>query len=122
MPISRTNFIGARPGRPLSEIGQGDAALSEAIEALLGWRDNNWQEMEDLLVKMLAQRDRWMHDFVLSAKPELDPDWSELRERLERPFAKAVQEGLSGVDHLLNQVSRRVRRGARAGAIRLRAG
>jgi ATP-dependent helicase/nuclease subunit A len=83
---------------------QADQLLSDAIEALLLWRDNNWQEMEGLLVEMLAKRDRWMHDFVLSAKQDRDPDWSELRDRLERPFANAVREALTEVALLLNQV------------------
>ena len=92
----------------LERIGQerngADQLLSDAIEALLLWRDNNWQEMEDLLVQMLGVRDRWMHDFVLSPKPDRAPDWDELRDRLERPFANAVRESLTQVDHLLNQV------------------
>jgi ATP-dependent helicase/nuclease subunit A len=88
----------------LESIGQADQLLSDAIEALLLWRDNNWQEMEDLLVQMLEVRDRWMHDFVLSAKQDRDPNWDELRDRLQRPFANAVRESLTQVDHLLNQV------------------
>jgi ATP-dependent exoDNAse (exonuclease V) beta subunit len=87
----------------LEKIGQADRLLSDvsdAIEALLLWRDNNWQEMEDLLVQMLAVRDRWMHDFVLNR----DPDWDELRDRLQRPFANAAREALTTLDGLLSQV------------------
>src|SRR5579872_5353899 len=36
--------------------------LSNAIQSLLLWRDNNWKELEELLVNMLGQRDRWMLD------------------------------------------------------------
>ena len=71
--------------RTLEQIGGQDAALSEAIERLLLWRDNNWKEIEDLLAEMLKNRDRWMHDFVLGS----DPDWEALRADLERPFARA---------------------------------
>jgi len=84
----------------LQRIGQGDPALSGAIEALLGWRDNNWQEMEGLLVEMLAKRDRWMHDFVLSH----NPDWDALRESLERPFGHAVRAALTKLSQLIDQV------------------
>jgi ATP-dependent exoDNAse (exonuclease V) beta subunit len=84
----------------LERIGQDDAVLSQAIEALLVWRDNNWQEMEDLLVQMLGQRDRWMHEFVLGR----EQDWEALRERLERPFINAVREVLTHVDRLFGQV------------------
>jgi len=84
----------------LEQIGKpDDPLLSQAIEDLLLWRDNNWQEMEDLLVEMLSKRDRWMHDFVLSRQP----DWEALRERLERPFSNAVHEALSGASQLLDQ-------------------
>src|ERR1039458_10360654 len=72
----------------LERIGQADPLLSQAIEDLLLWRDNNWQELENQLVEMLKSRDRWMHDFLLVR----EPDWDSLRERLERPFANAVRE------------------------------
>lgn len=78
------------------------AALSPAIEALLLWRDNGWQEMEKLLAAMLAQRDRWMQGFVLTG----EPDWEALRERLERPFANAVAEALEELDQLLDAETR----------------
>jgi ATP-dependent exoDNAse (exonuclease V) beta subunit len=84
----------------LERIGQSDRALSGAIEALLLWRDNNWQEMEDLLVEMLSKRDRWMHDFVLSH----NPDWEALRRSLERPFASAVRGALGTLNQLIDQV------------------
>ena len=84
----------------LEEIDETDATLRSAIEALLLWRDNNWQEMEDLLVEMLRNRDRWMHDFVL----EREQDWERLRQRLERPFAKAIEQSLTELSNLLDQV------------------
>jgi ATP-dependent helicase/nuclease subunit A len=74
--------------------------LSGAIKDLLLWRDNGWRELEDLLVKMLGQRDRWMHTFVLSQ----EPDWNVIRERLERPFADTVRAALDSLTPLLNQV------------------
>jgi ATP-dependent exoDNAse (exonuclease V) beta subunit len=83
----------------LKKIDQPNSSLSAAIEALLLWRDNGWQEMEDLLVEMLAQRDRWMHDFLL----EREPDWDQLRERLERPFARAIQHALDEICQLFDQ-------------------
>jgi ATP-dependent exoDNAse (exonuclease V) beta subunit len=90
--------------RTLEQIGKPDAdllapALSPAIEALLWWRDNGWQDLENLLATMLAQRDRWMQDFVVAA----EPDWAALREKLERPFARVVDEGLRELDQLLDQ-------------------
>jgi ATP-dependent exoDNAse (exonuclease V) beta subunit len=85
----------------LEQIGNpGDPALSAAVEALLDWLDNNWQDLENLLVDMLSKRDRWMHGFLI----ERDPDWDELRQRLERPFANAARNALIQVSHLLDQV------------------
>jgi ATP-dependent helicase/nuclease subunit A len=86
------------------------SALGAAIEELLLWRDNGWQEMEELLVEMLKSRDRWMHGFVL----EREPDWDALRERLERPFAHAVRDALIKLSELLDQVP-----GAREEALEL---
>jgi ATP-dependent exoDNAse (exonuclease V) beta subunit len=84
----------------LRKIDQTGSALGAAIEELLLWRDNGWQEMEALLIAMLKSRDRWMHGFVL----EREPDWEALRERLERPFAKAVRDALIELSGLLDQV------------------
>lgn len=86
--------------RALEKIETGDATLRGAICDLLLWRDNDWQQMEDLLVEMLAKRHRWMHYFVLKH----DPGWEAVRERLERPFANAVRSTLYGLSELLDQV------------------
>jgi ATP-dependent exoDNAse (exonuclease V) beta subunit len=94
----------------LRKVDESGSALSAAIEELLLWRDNNWQEMEELLVEMLKSRDRWMHGFVL----EREPDWEALRERLERPFANAVRDALIQLSQLLDQVP-----GARGEALEL---
>ena len=73
--------------------------LSDAIKDLLLWRDNNWKELDELLVKMLSQRDRWMHTFVLSQ----EPDWNAIREWLERPFANTVRGALDSLTQFFNQ-------------------
>jgi len=83
--------------KKIDQIGQ---PLGAAIEDLLLWRDNGWQEMEELLVVMLGQRDRWMHEFVL----DREPDWEALRDRLERPFAHAVRNMLIRLDKLFIQM------------------
>jgi ATP-dependent exoDNAse (exonuclease V) beta subunit len=94
----------------LRQIDCTGSALSAAIEDLLLWRDNGWQEMEELLIAMLKSRDRWMHGFVL----EREPDWETLRERLEQPFSHAVQESLTKLGQLLDRVP-----GARGEALEL---
>ena len=57
----------------LQQIDGNDPALAAAIERLLLWRDNNWQELETQLVEMLRNRDRWMQDFVLDRRAGLGP-------------------------------------------------
>ena len=86
--------------RTLEQLDSADPALRSAIEDLLSWRDNNWPELENLLVQMLESRDRWMHPFLLNR----EPDWEALRRRLERPFAKAVGTALSRLNRLLDHV------------------
>ncbi len=83
----------------LKEIGGSNVVLRTAIEDLLLWRDNNWSELENLLVEMLGKRDRWMHDFVL----EREPNWDGLRDQLEKPFADALQRGIADLNRLLDQ-------------------
>ena len=84
----------------LRQVGRAGSAAGAAVEQLLKWRDNNWQEIEDLLIDMLSKRHRWMQDFVLSQSP----DWDALRTDLERPFAHAVRQTLTGLGLLLDQV------------------
>jgi len=92
--------------RTLLQLGNPDArdsrGLRETIEALLLWRDNNWQELENHLVVMLGQRDRWMQEFWLrDFHHDADEMWDALRERLERPFARAAAVRLAEVSLLL---------------------
>lgn len=88
--------------RTLEQIDTAKAELSGAIESLLAWRDNGWEEMEELLVKMLEQRDRWMRDIVLQRQP----DWDVVREHLERSFARATRGMLGELSALLDRVPR----------------
>lgn len=76
--------------------------LSAAIRDLLLWRDNSWKELQELLVRMLGLRDRWMQGFVLDRQQ----DWHALRERLEKPMAKAVRDALTHLEDLLTAVDR----------------
>jgi ATP-dependent exoDNAse (exonuclease V) beta subunit len=69
--------------RTLESMDRADATLRGAIADLLSWRDNNWSDLEDQVVDMLSDRDRWMQSFLL----ERAPDWELLRSQLERPFA-----------------------------------
>jgi ATP-dependent exoDNAse (exonuclease V) beta subunit len=85
--------------RVLEQMDQAPQPLREALATLLLWRDNNWLEMESLLVKMLKARDRWMRDFVLDREADLE----QLRARLERPLARAVTAALQRLNELFDQ-------------------
>lgn len=74
------------------------SALVAAIEDLLTWRDNNWNDVESQLAAMLAKRDKWMHGFVLKS----EQDWDELRQTLEAPFSRAVSAGLAQLTRILS--------------------
>jgi ATP-dependent exoDNAse (exonuclease V) beta subunit len=74
--------------RTLDEVGDAASPAGAAAETLLLWRDNNWKEMEELLVNMLGERDHWMHAFVLTGSQ----NWDELRERLEMSLARAATD------------------------------
>lgn len=86
--------------RTMEQIGRSDVTLNAAIERLLLWRDNNWADLEDQLVKMLAKRDQWMHETLLDRAP----DWDALREQLERPFVREIRLHLSGLELLFEQI------------------
>ncbi|KAA6464795.1 hypothetical protein DYQ86_02220 [Acidobacteria bacterium AB60] len=87
--------------RTLEELGSPDDSdasfqLKQAIETLLLWRDNNWTDLEEQLVDMLGQRDRWMQDFVLESEQE----WGLLRANLEGPFVRAVTDALERLESM----------------------
>jgi ATP-dependent exoDNAse (exonuclease V) beta subunit len=84
----------------LQSLGTADPALQQAMEALLLWRDNGWQDLEDQLVAMLEKRDQWMHEFVVNPAP----DWSALRAQLEAPFQNAVRTALTHLAELFDRV------------------
>ncbi len=80
--------------RTLNALGERDNATGSAVAALLAWRDNSWGDVERLLGKMLADRNRWFQDFVFDREPE----WEALRSRLEMPFQRAARQRLERAD------------------------
>jgi ATP-dependent exoDNAse (exonuclease V) beta subunit len=83
--------------RTIEQIGTSNSpAVSEAVASLLEWQDNNWHELEKLLVDMLSTRDRWMQDFVLSK----EPDWETFRQHRSlraRSYCPAARSGSGGM-------------------------
>jgi len=72
-----------------------------SIEELLLWRDNNWKDVEDLIVQMLRDRNRWYRDFVF----DREIDWDALRRRLEAPFCRAARLRVIRLAELLDRQS-----------------
>jgi ATP-dependent helicase/nuclease subunit A len=85
--------------RTLDQLDGTDDRLRSSLRALLLWRDNNWQEMEELLIEMLTRRDSWMNIHVMNR--ELPAD--DLRADLERPFVKCVRAQLEKLDEWIKQ-------------------
>ena len=86
--------------RTLARIDGEDPLLRAAVENLLRWRDNNWEDLEGLLVKMLSTRDKWMHQGLL----DRETDWDALRGQLERPLRKASIDAVQGLKARLDRV------------------
>lgn len=87
--------------RTVAVIGQDDSPVRPSVEALLRWRDNNWNDVEELIAEMLQARSRWFQDFVFAR----EVDWEALRQRLEEPFRRGARKSLERFVALLHQVT-----------------
>lgn len=84
----------------LEQLDEQTTDVARAVEQLLRWRDNNWSDLEALIVEMLGARERWMQDFVLDRAV----DWDELRHKLEAPMLAALRTYLLELEELVDQV------------------
>ncbi len=80
------------------------------LEGVLGWRDNSWTDVQNLVAGMLAVRSRWYQEFVLAR----DRDWESLKKRLESPMQRAAFGTVERLHGMLDRVP-----GAREEAMRL---
>jgi ATP-dependent helicase/nuclease subunit A len=87
--------------RTLELLAGADSPLRRSVEEVLLWRDNNWKDVEDLLVDMLGQRNRWYQEFVFAR----EGDWEALRRRLEAPFCRGVRRRLEVLGRMLDGLS-----------------
>lgn len=86
--------------RTVAAIAQDNSQIRPSVEALLRWRDNNWNDVEELIAEMLQARSRWFQDFVFAR----DVDWEALRQRLEAPFQRGARTSLERLIALLDQL------------------
>ena len=87
--------------RTLDQLRVSNSPTRPSVEALLLWRDNNWRDVEDQIVRMLAERNRWYQDFVFARELDIH-DWVVLRRRLEAPFRRAALKQLHSFHRLLD--------------------
>lgn len=87
--------------RTLELLAGADSPLRRSVEEVLLWRDNNWRDVEELLVQMLGQRNRWYQEFVFAR----EGDWEALRARLEAPFYRGVRRRLEVLGRMLDRLS-----------------
>ncbi len=82
--------------RTLLQMGGKDAALNEALRAMLLHRDGSLADCERLIAEMLKARDQW-RDLVPGSGEELSEDWMEgtVRKRLDRALEMEVCRGLT---------------------------
>ena len=76
--------------RTLGQLGSANKELDAAITHLLELRDNNLPDCEQLIARMLAQRDQWIRAFPLAGDMSED-DWDGARSLLERPFRQEAR-------------------------------
>ncbi len=86
--------------RTLELLKDQPSVTRTAIEQFLLWRDNSWKDAEDLIVEMLAARNRWWQAFVFSRHQ----DWDALRAWLESAFHRSLSAQLHRLNTLLDQV------------------
>jgi len=84
--------------RILESLASEDSPTRPSVEALLLWRDNNWKDVEDLIVQMLEQRNRWFQEFVFAR----ENNWDALRTRLESAFCRSTRNRLETLSRLLD--------------------
>ena len=84
--------------RTIELLAGADSALRRSVEEVLLWRDNNWKDVEELLMDMLGQRNRWYQEFVFAR----EGDWEALRNRLEAPFCRDVRRRLEALGRMLD--------------------
>lgn len=100
-PVEKPEDLYRQAARRTLQVLKGaDSPTRQAIEELLLWRDNNWQDVEKLIVDMLRVRNRWYQEFVFAR----DGDWEALRARLEAPFQRAARSRLETLWRLMDEV------------------
>ncbi len=84
-PADDTGALYRRAARRVLEALEGDP-LSDDLEQLLMWRDHRTQDIEDLLVSLLAKREQWLRALGVTGRPD--------RKAFEQVLLTVVTEAL----------------------------
>ena len=68
-PADNTGALYRRAARRMLEALEGDD-ISSDLEQLLLWRDHRTQDIEDLLVSLLAKREQWLRVLGVTGRPD----------------------------------------------------
>ncbi len=80
--------------RVLAEV-DGSEPVAEDLKKLLLWRDHRSQDIEDLLVSLLARRDQWLRALGVSGRPD--------RQRFELTLRAHVSQRQAGASRITHQ-------------------
>jgi ATP-dependent helicase/nuclease subunit A len=93
-PAENTRSLYRQAARNVLDQLDSNDGIADAIRHLLLWRDHRTQDIEDLLVSLLARRDQWLR--ILGVTGKLD------RDRFERILNQRVSEQLARAQKALN--------------------
>ena len=97
----QADFLYRRAARRMIDLLHTESEASQALKAVLLWRDNNWKDTEDLIVEMLKSRSRWYGGLVFNRETEAE----ELRAGLEAPLGRIARRQLVRLSGLLENVA-----------------
>jgi len=93
-PAENTSALYRRAARNVLACIDGQDELADDIKHLLLWRDHRSQDIEDLLVALLAKRDQWLRALGVTGKPD--------RLALEQVLESVVVAEMRRADRTLN--------------------
>jgi ATP-dependent helicase/nuclease subunit A len=93
-PVEYTQKLYRQAARRVLAAIEGNDPVASDLQQLLLWRDHRTQDIEDLLVGLLGQRDQWLRALGLHGSPN--------RQALEAVLHERVVTGLSEAADALN--------------------
>ena len=95
-PADNTGALYRRAARRMLEALEGDD-ISSDLEQLLLWRDHRTQDIEDLLVSLLAKREQWLRVLGVTGRPDRET----FEQVLEGVVVDSLARARAGLDEAL---------------------